>query len=42
MTKVLHRENQSPPLFIFVNWYEGDAILNLSQKVNSDTTNLAI
>ena len=29
-------------MFIFVTWYEGDAILNLLQKVNSDTTNLVI
>ena len=42
LTKVLHGENQPPPFFVFLTWYEGDVILNLWQKVNFHITNIAI
>ena len=42
MTKVLHGENQPPPFFIFLTWYEGDIILNLRQKVSFHITNIVM
>ena len=42
MTKVLHGENQPPPFFIFLTWYEGDIMLNLRQKVSFHITNIVM
>ena len=41
LKKVLHGENQSPPFFIFLTWYEEDAVLNLQEKLNFHITNIA-